>query len=48
MVKVLLNFCKAACASGLFALPNHKQSGAVLRSILHTFNLTFKLEADII
>ena len=48
MVKVLLNFCKAACVSGLFALPNYKQSGAVLRSNLHTLNLTFKLKADII
>ena len=49
MVKTLLNFCKAACASGLLVLPNHKQNEVgEPRSNLHTFNLTFKLEAGII
>lgn len=49
MVKALLNFCKAACVSGLFVLPNYKQSEVVKpRSILHVFNLTSCSKADII
>lgn len=48
MVKTLLTLCKAACASGLFVLPNHKLSEVLPRSILHRFNLTFKLGAGII
>lgn len=49
MVKALLNFCKAACASGLFVLPNYKQSEVIEpHSILHTFNLTSCSKAGII
>ena len=48
MVKTLLTLCKATCASGLFALSNYKQGEATLRSILHTLNLTRRLEAGII
>lgn len=49
MVKALLNFCKVACVSGLFVLPNYKQSEAVEpHSNLHKLNLTPQLEAGII
>lgn len=49
MVKALLNFCKAACVSGLFVLPNYKQSKAdEPHSNLHVFNLTSCSKADII
>lgn len=49
MVKALLNFCKTTCVSGLFVLPNYKQSEAgELRSILHVFNLTSCSKAGII
>lgn len=49
MVKALLNFCKTACASGLFVLPNYKLSEAgEPHSNLHTINLTHKLGAGII
>lgn len=49
MVKALLKFCKATCASGLFVLPNCKQSEVVEpHSILHIFNLTSCSKAGII
>lgn len=49
MVKALLNFCKTACVSGLFVLPNYKLSEAgEPHSILHVFNLTSCSKVDII
>lgn len=35
MVKALLNFCKATCASGLFVLPNYKLSELVSRTLIY-------------
>ena len=49
MIKTLLRMCKAACVSGLFVLPNYKQSEVVEpHSNLHKLNLTPQLGAGII